>query len=305
MRTLPILLLAAAATLGGCATTGDRASLDPRDPMEGFNRSVWNFNQGIDKAVLKPAATAYRTVTPPPARRGISRIFANLMEPLNAANSLLQGRPDRALNSLGRFVVNSTIGVGGLADHASDLGLPPTEEDFGQTLAVWGVKNSSYLVLPLLGPSTIRDGIGTGVQFAINPPGIVLDQAGASDLIEYSVTGVQLLQARSEVIDSGVDAFLEDQRRSLCHGAGGLFPAPRSRDRQSRHQRAFHRRRGSAAQRRAAGRAAGRRCRDTAGCFAAGAGHRPRRSARSNAGCCAAANRRTRRSAAFHAGSGG
>jgi phospholipid-binding lipoprotein MlaA len=208
MRTLPILLLLAAATLGGCATTGDRAVLDPRDPMEGFNRSVWNFNQGLDKAAIKPATQVYRAVTPPPARRGLSRILANLYEPFNAINSLLQGRADRAFNSLGRFVVNTTIGVGGLADHATELGLPPTDEDFGQTLAVWGV-NSSYLVLPVLGPSTIRDGIGSGVSFAVNPVGIALDQAGASTALEYTATGVQVLQARSEVIDSGVDAFLE------------------------------------------------------------------------------------------------
>ncbi len=140
MRALPILLLAAAA-LGGCATTGT-ASRDPRDPLEGFNRGVWDFNQAIDKAAIKPATNVYRAVTPVPARRGLSRLLANLMEPVNAVNSLLQGKPKRAFNSLARFVVNTTIGVGGLADHATEIGLQPTPEDFGQTLAVWGLKNS-------------------------------------------------------------------------------------------------------------------------------------------------------------------
>lgn len=209
MRVLPILFLVAATTLGGCATTGDRASLDPRDPMEGFNRGMWDFNQGVDKALIKPTSQVYRAVTPVPARRGFSRLLANLTEPLNAINSLLQGRPDRAFNSLGRFLVNTTIGVGGLADHATDLGLPPTPEDFGQTLAVWGVKDSSYLVLPIFGPSTIRDAIGTGTEFAVVPINIVLDELGASSGVKYGVTGAQVLQVRSDAIDGGVDSLLE------------------------------------------------------------------------------------------------
>lgn len=208
MRALPILLLLGA-SLGGCATTGSLAERDPRDPLEGFNRGVWGFNQAIDKAAVKPASQVYRAVTPVPARRGLSRVLSNLLEPLNAVNALLQGKPDRALNSLSRFVVNTTIGVGGLADHASEMGLPPTTEDFGQTLAVWGMKDSPYLVLPLLGPSTIRDGIGTGAQWLIDPASTLVHEAGASNTIEYSVTGVRLLNARSDVMDSGADAFLE------------------------------------------------------------------------------------------------
>lgn len=223
MRIVSILLVVAAATLGGCATTGDRASLDPRDPMEGFNRGVWNFNQGLDKAAIKPATSVYRAVTPVPARRGLSRILSNLMEPLNVINSLLQGNAGRAFNSLGRFVVNTTIGVGGLADHASDFGLTPTPEDFGQTLAVWGVKNSAYLVIPVLGPSTIRDGIGTAAQLAVDPVGIALDEAGASDVVSYSVRGVRVLQARSEAMDSGVDALLETSADSYAAARDAYF----------------------------------------------------------------------------------
>lgn len=207
MRMLPIILCLA--LLGGCATTGSIAERDPRDPMESFNRGVWNFNQGLDKAAIKPATSVYRAVTPVPARRGLSRLLANLGEPLNAINSLLQGKPKRAFNSLGRFIVNSTIGVGGLADHASELGLPPTPEDFGQTLASWGVKNSSYLVLPLLGPSTIRDGVGTAVEFEADAPSQLIKEAGASRGIRYGAMSVRVLQTRSEVIDSGVDALLD------------------------------------------------------------------------------------------------
>lgn len=207
MRKVMAILLAA--SLGGCATTGDRAALDPRDPMEGFNRGVWAFNDAADTVVIKPASTVYRTVTPIPARRGIVRVFQNLTEPLSFVNNLLQGKPGRAFNSLGRFLINSTIGIGGLADHATDLGLKPTREDFGQTFAAWGMKKSPYLVLPLLGPSTVRDGVGTALQFATDPTQILLSEAGATGTDRAIVTGVRLVDQRSQVTDSGFDAVLE------------------------------------------------------------------------------------------------
>jgi phospholipid-binding lipoprotein MlaA len=207
----PWLILVAAVAVGGCATTGDRAGLerDPRDPMEGFNRNVWAFNQAVDQAAIKPVTTVYRTVTPIPARRGISRVMDNLREPLSFINNLLQGKPGRAVNSLGRFLINTTIGVGGLADHATDLGLPETREDFGQTLAAWGFKSSPYLVLPLLGPSTVRDGIGTAATFAADPAQIGLKEAGVSSDVRTGMTVLRVIDARSRVIDLGVDAALE------------------------------------------------------------------------------------------------
>ena len=205
-----ILAMLAAASLGACATTGNRADLDPRDPHEGFNRGVWSFNQAADKAVIKPVTTVYRTITPVPARRGITAILRNLSEPFSAVNALLQGKPNRAFNSIGRFVINTTIGVGGLADHATDLGLPPTREDFGQTLHHWGAKNSPYLVLPLLGPSTIRDGVGTAVQFVADPAQIITqDVIGMNGTERAALTGVRIIDGRSQAIDSGYDGVLE------------------------------------------------------------------------------------------------
>jgi phospholipid-binding lipoprotein MlaA len=206
MRNLLVLLLAS--LLGACATTGDRASLDQRDPMEGFNRGVWAFNDAVDKAALKPATTAYRTVTPVPLRRGLSRVFDNLLEPFSAVNNLLQGKPQRALNNLGRFMINTTIGVGGLADHATGLGLPETHEDFGQTLAVWGAKESPYLVLPLLGPSTVRDGVGTAVRFVADPAQMAIgsELSGTGQAV---YTGTRLLDGRSQAMEAGVDEALE------------------------------------------------------------------------------------------------
>lgn len=206
MRAILAFLLAT--MLAGCATTGTGGPLAENDPYEGFNRGVWEFNQAVDTVAIKPATAVYRTVTPVPARRGIRGILANLSEPFSFINNLLQGKPKRAFNSLGRFVINSTIGVGGLADHATDLGLPPTSEDFGQTLAVAGAKNSPYLVLPLLGPSTVRDAVGTAVEFVGDPARIALGSE-LSNSEEYVVTGSRVLDARSGLIESGADSVLE------------------------------------------------------------------------------------------------
>lgn len=204
-----ILAVLAALSLAACATTSDRASLDPRDPNEGFNRGVWAFNQGADKAVVKPVTTVYRTVAPVPARRGLSRVLANLTEPFSAVNALLQGKPGRAFNSMGRFLINSTIGVAGLADHATDLGLPPTREDFGQTLHHWGAKDSPYLVLPLIGPSTIRDGVGAAVQFVADPAQLVTrDLLGLSGAERAGITVARIVDGRSQSLDSGYDGIL-------------------------------------------------------------------------------------------------
>lgn len=218
-----LLILIAGLLVAGCATTGQRANLDPRDPYESFNRGVWDFNQGADKVIIKPATTVYRAVTPVPARRGISRVFANLLEPLHFINNLLQGKPRRAVNALGRFVVNTTIGVGGLADHATDLGLPDTSEDFGQTFAVWGARKSPYLVLPILGPSTVRDAAGTAVQFAVDPLPIALDEIGASGEIKAGATVLRVVNARSKLIDSGVDAVLETSADSYATARDAYF----------------------------------------------------------------------------------
>ncbi|MFS0737244.1 MlaA family lipoprotein [Sphingomonas sp. 1P06PA] len=180
------------------------------DPYESLNRGIWGFNQGVDKVLLKPASSVYRFVTPRPARRGIHAIFANLSEPWSFINNLLQGKPGPAFNNLGRFLINTTLGVGGLADHATDLGLKPKPEDFGQTLARWGVKSSAYVVLPVLGPSTVRDGVGTGVAFFADPYRICLNQCVNLDFAEQAgITALSVLDTRATLTESGADAFLE------------------------------------------------------------------------------------------------
>jgi len=190
--------------VGGCATTGPTA-----DPYEGFNRAMFGANRAVDKAVVRPGTVVYRTVTPVPARRGLSRILENLTEPWSAINALLQGKPKRAINSLGRFVINTTIGVGGLADHATGLGLKPTREDFGQTLATWGVKDGGYLVLPLFGPSTVRDGVGIGVGMVADPQNIAISEVAKPKLAESAAIAVaRAISARSDFVDSGGEEVL-------------------------------------------------------------------------------------------------
>lgn len=200
--------LATLVLLAGCATTPGTDRLAERDPLQPVNRVIWNLNQDVDKVVLRPASGVYRAVTPRPARRGLSRLLDNLSEPWSAVNNMLQGKPHRALTNLGRFVVNTTIGVGGLADHATKMGLKPAPEDFGQTLATWGVNGGPYLVLPLLGPSTLRDGAGALISQYGDPYRICLREC-LNSTQQWGATGVELLSVRSDLTDSGADGLLK------------------------------------------------------------------------------------------------
>lgn len=139
------------------------------DPYEGFNRQMFAFNNEVDKYALGPAASAYETVTPRFARDRIGDFLQNLKSPVIFVNDLLQGEGDRAGTTLGRFMVNTTFGIAGLWDVAEYNGIEGHNEDFGQTLAVWGVDSGPYLVLPLMGPTTPRDLFGTGVDRAMDP----------------------------------------------------------------------------------------------------------------------------------------
>ncbi len=139
------------------------------DPWEGWNRRVHAFNNAVDRTVATPLARAYVKVVPRPVRLGVSNFFNNLGQPVSALNALLQGRPKQAGQSLGRFLLNSTLGIGGLFDPASDAELPNRSEDFGQTLGVWGWKNSRYVELPLFGPRTLRDTFGLVGDAPLSP----------------------------------------------------------------------------------------------------------------------------------------
>ena len=141
--------------LGGCASTGN-----PRDPLEPINRAVYTFNDGADHLLIKPAAEFYRVTVPDFMRTGVSNFFSNINDVIVALNSLLQGKLTQAGSDVSRLIVNSTVGVLGLFDVATEIGLEKHNEDFGQTLGFWGIGDGPYLVLPLLGPSSARDTVG-------------------------------------------------------------------------------------------------------------------------------------------------
>ncbi|WP_394424342.1 VacJ family lipoprotein [Vreelandella stevensii] len=204
---LPVLLLATLA-MGGCASTspqerdGEREegaveqSAHPEDPWEGFNRRVFAFNDVLDRYALKPVATGYKTVTPQPVQTGVGNFFSNLAEIRTAINSLLQGKPANAGLATSRFLINSTVGIGGLLDYATHMEITAEREDFGQTLAVWGWEDSRYLVLPLLGPRTLRDASGFPLDIAAHPITYMDDHQ-----LRAGLTALDIVHLRAGLLD--------------------------------------------------------------------------------------------------------
>lgn len=212
--------------IGGCASTPDGYS-DPRDPLEAYNRKVHGFNQAIDKAILKPLAKGYKVVTPEPLDHGITNFFNNLADISSAVNNLLQFKLSRAGSDVGRLAMNTTIGIFGLFDVATNMGFPSYKEDFGQTFGYWGDDSSPYLVLPFLGPSTVRDALGLGGEILVNPL-VYLDNdyvyAGAT-VLDFVDTRADLLGA-GEILEEAAldpylfirDAYLQRRRHKIFDG---------------------------------------------------------------------------------------
>ena len=163
-----LLALGCAALVSGCASSSATKN-DPSDPWEGPNRAFYNFNDSIDRNFFTPVAKGYVKVTPQPVRSGVTKFFDNVGYINVIANDLLQGKLGDFASDTGRFVVNSTVGVGGLFDPATGLGMPAHDEDLGQTFGVWGAGEGRYMVLPLMGPSSIRDVPGVASSMALNP----------------------------------------------------------------------------------------------------------------------------------------
>lgn len=223
-------LLAVAAIVAGCAT-----GTDPHDPYEPFNRSVYRFNDGVDKAVVQPVALAYRAVLPSFVRTGVSNVFSNAGDVRNVFNNALQGNFTAAYADFGRIIINSTLGMGGLFDVASQAGVEKHNEDFGQTLRVWGVDSGSFVVLPIFGPTTTRDGLGRVFDYAsdpvtfVNPLAAQLGARGAQGV----ETRAQFLEAGALLRDAALDPylFMRDaylQRRGALAQEG--YPAPVAED---------------------------------------------------------------------------
>ncbi len=165
------------------------------DPWEKYNRRMHKFNNGVDRVVAKPLAKAYVKAVPRPVRLGVSNFFNNLGQPVSALNALLQGKPKQAAQSLGRFLMNSTLGIGGLFDPADDAKIPNKSEDFGQTLGVWGWKRSRYVELPLFGPRTVRDTFGLIGDAPLSPIRQI-----ENDKIRIFTQGLQLVDVRAQLL---------------------------------------------------------------------------------------------------------
>lgn len=164
MRALLISGLMFLTLLNGCASTGNA-----RDPLEPINRAIYHFNDGVDKALLKPVAEVYREVLPQFVRTGVGNFFSNINDVLIALNNLLQGKVLDAASDVGRVAINTTVGVLGVLDLATEVGLEKHDEDFGQTLGRWGMGDGPYLVLPIFGPSNLRDTFGRVVDYRTDP----------------------------------------------------------------------------------------------------------------------------------------
>lgn len=190
---------AAIALISGCATVSHP---DPNDPLESYNRTMDKINYNVDRALILPIANTYKTLTPEPARNCISNAFDNLGDVWSAANSFLQGRPHDFFNTLGRVLFNSTMGLGGCIDVASKNGSKRIPNDLGTTLGVWGIGSGPYVVLPLLGPSTVRDGTarvgGFAAGFSDSSPIMALKNVP----VRNSIMGLYFVDLRTDLIDA-------------------------------------------------------------------------------------------------------
>lgn len=186
-RLLYAGLLAASLLLSGCASPHPSS---PLDPYESFNRKVYTFNDAADRWVMKPVAQGYHAITPSPVRSAVNNFFDNIKDVYSAANNLLQAEPGKALNDIMRVAINSTFGIFGLIDIATPAGLQNNKTSLGDTFAHWGWKSSNYLVLPFFGPSTIRDGLGLGVQLGVNGPEDLVYHNTNDAIAFYGVYGI-------------------------------------------------------------------------------------------------------------------
>lgn len=208
--------------LSGCATTAN----NPKDPFEGFNRVMFSVNEGID-VVVKPVAQGYDKVAPDPVKTGIGNFFGNIADIWIAANNFLQGKPADGFSDVGRVLVNSTIGILGLIDVASDMGLEKHSEDFGQTLGAWGVEGGPYLFWPIIGPRNVRDTLGFAVDSAADPVMHVNDVSARNTMV-----GIRFIDLRASLLPADKvveqaafdkynyirDAYFQNRRNAIHDG---------------------------------------------------------------------------------------
>jgi phospholipid-binding lipoprotein MlaA len=206
-----LLLLTVVLLLQACASRSPYEEVS--DPLEPVNRVIYTFNDKLDRAVLKPAAKGYQKVLPKSVQSGVRNFFNNIYEPLTIINNILQGQPTHTFSNTTRFIFNTVFGIGGIMDVASDWDLPHNQEDFGQTFGVWGFGEGWYLVLPVLGPSSVRDSAGLATTFLLNLDPIARYTEGYTKLAVYGLYFISeradLLSA-SKVLDAAaLDPYLQ------------------------------------------------------------------------------------------------
>jgi phospholipid-binding lipoprotein MlaA len=219
-----VVALAAAVSmaglLGGCATSGNA-----KDPIEGFNRAMFSFNEGLDKVIIKPVAQGYDTVFPTPVKTGVTNFFGNIADVFIAVNNLLQGKVPEAASDAGRFLVNTTVGILGFMDVASDMGLEKHDEDFGQTFGRWGAGPGPYVVVPFFGPRDVRDTAGLVLDVKADPVANYSHVATRNTLLALRVENdrANLLPADKVIEEAALDkySYIRDgylqRRRNLVY----------------------------------------------------------------------------------------
>jgi phospholipid-binding lipoprotein MlaA len=196
--------------IGLCTACAGRGSTQKNpDPLEPINRPIYKFNEGFDRWLLRPVAKGYDFITPGPIQTGLSNFFDNLTYPVTIVNSVLQGKFRQGFADTGRFLMNSTLGLGGFLDPATDAGLVEHREDFGQTFAKWGIPAGPYIVIPLLGPSNFRDGVGIIANLQVNPL-IQYDNSSVRDklVLLWAIETRASLLAVDEQITEAFDPYL-------------------------------------------------------------------------------------------------
>ena len=201
-----LVLLAWLSGLAGCATLPS-GKPDPHDRFERFNRSVYKFNTALDHAILRPITRAYVRVTPQPVRTGVNNVLSNLAYPVTLVNDFLQGKFSDGMTDTARLLVNSTIGIGGVFDPASGMGLEQHRQDFGLTMGRWGLRSGPYLMLPFLGPSTVRDGFGLVPDYLLLHEIETVQLFDSNAYIEWSLFSIGTINRRSQLLDE--DRILE------------------------------------------------------------------------------------------------
>lgn len=220
---LRLVLVTTFLLLTACAGTNGPA--DKGDPLEAYNRAMYKFNDAVDRAVVRPVAQAYKDTVPQPVQSGVTNFFSNLDDAWVFVNDLLQFKFEQAVSDLSRLIWNSTVGLFGLIDVATPMGLPKHNEDFGQTLGAWGVGEGPYIVLPFLGPSTLRDTGGLVVDYEYDPLNEVEDNDAywTAFALRAIDTRAQLLSATKVVEQAAIDpyVFVRDaylqRRRNLVY----------------------------------------------------------------------------------------